>query len=153
MKNNIVLREPEISFDSLHQELNNFLRDSFMGMGFSHPLRIRKDLVWRPAIEMKQNDKEYKINVQLPGVDKEDIDIELENDYIKISAEVKDECEKEESEIKTCEFRYGKYLRTISLDNPIKTELAQAEYKNGILKINLPKQQIEKNISKKLSVK
>lgn len=155
MRNDLMLREPELSFDSIHQELNNFLRDTFMESMFSHPLNLRKMATWRPAIELKQSEKDYKVKVQLPGVNKEDIHVELNNDYITISAEIKDEKETkgENEKVHTSEFRYGKYIRTVSFENPIKTDDSVAEYKNGVLMITLPKQKIEKSKTKKLAIK
>lgn len=155
MKNNLMLKEPELSFDSIHQELNNFLRDTFMESVFSHPLNLRKMSTWRPAIELKQTEKDYKVKVQLPGVNKEDIHIDLNNDYMTVSAEVKEEkSEKGEDEkTHTSEFRYGKYVRTVSFENPIKSDESVAEYKNGILNITMPKQKIEKSKTKHLTIK
>lgn len=155
MNNDLMLREPELSFDSIHQELNNFLRDTFMESAFSHPLNLRKKITWRPAIEVRQNEKEYKIKVQLPGVDKDNIQIDVNNDYITISAEIEEEKESKDSEelTHTSEIRYGKFVRTIGFENPIKDDESSAEYKNGILTIKLPKQKIEKNKTKKLTVK
>lgn len=155
MKNDLMIKEPELSFDSIHQELNNFLRDTFMESMFSHPLNLKKMSTWRPAIELKQTDKDYKIKVQLPGVNKEDIKVDLNNDYATISAEIKEEkSEKGENEkVHTSEFRYGKYIRTVSFDNPIKTDASNAEYKNGVLMITLPKQKIEKTTTKHLDIK
>lgn len=155
MKNDLMVREPELSFDSIHQELNNFLRDTFMENIFSHPLNLRKMSTWRPAIELKQTEKDYKVKVQLPGVNKEDIHVELNNDYMTITAEVKTEKEDkgETEKVHTSEFRYGKYIRTISFDNPIKTDQSSAEYKNGVLSVILPKQKVEKSKTKKLNIK
>lgn len=158
MRNDLMLREPELSFDSIHQELNNFLRDTFMESVFAHPLNLRKKSTWRPAIELKQNEKEYRAKVQLPGVKKEDIHIDLNNDYLTVTAEVKEEKaekhgEGENEKIHTCEFRYGKYVRTISLDNPIKSDDSIAEYKDGVLTIIMPKQKIEKSKTKHLTIK
>lgn len=154
MRNDLMLREPELSFDSIHQELNNFLRDTFMESMFSHPLNLRKMATWRPAIELKQTDKDYKVKVQLPGVNKEDIHIDLNNDYMTISAEVKSEKKDkgENEQVHTSEFRYGKYIRTISFDNPIKTDHSNAEYSNGVLSIILPKQKVEKSKTKRLDI-
>ena len=155
MKSDIMLRDPELSFDSIHQELNNFLRDTFMESMFSHPLNLKKAATWRPAIELKQTDKDYKAKVQLPGVNKEDIHIDLNNDYMTVSAEIKEEkTEKgEDAKVHTSEFRYGKYIRTVSFDNPIKSDESVAEYKNGILSIVMPKQKIEKTKTKHLEIK
>ena len=158
MKKELILREPELYFDSIHNELNNFLRDTFIHPAFSNPLAVKKNSIWRPAIEVKQTDKDYNVKIQLPGVAKDDIDVELDNDFMTITAEIEEEKEEKEEKEKnikfhTCEFRYGKYMRTISFDQPIKPKDAEAHYKNGILSIKIPKQQIEQSNVKKLEIK
>ena len=70
MKHDLMIREPELYFDNIHNELNNFLRDTILNPMFSNPLSLKKNSVWRPAVEVKQSDKEYKVKVQLPGVKK-----------------------------------------------------------------------------------
>jgi HSP20 family protein len=155
MRNDLMLKDPELSFDSIHQELNNFLRDTFMESMFSHPLNLKKMSTWRPAIELKQGNKDYSVKVQLPGVNKEDIHIDLNNDYLTVSAEIKEEKKEtgEDAKVHTSEFRYGKYIRTVSFDNPIKADNAVAEFKNGVLSIVLPKQKVEKTKTKRLAIK
>ena len=157
MKSELILREPELYFDSIHNELNNFLRDTVLHPAFSHQLSMKKISTWRPAVEIKQSETDYKVKVQLPGVNKDDIDIEIDNDFMTITAEIeeeKDEKEQKEKNMKyhTCEFRYGKYKRTISFDQPIRTEDAIANYKNGILTITLPKQKVEETKTRKLEI-
>lgn len=144
MKTDLIIREPDLYFDSIHNELNNFLRDTILHPTFSNPLTLKKNSVWRPAIEVKQTENEYKVKVQLPGVNKDDIEVELDNDFMTITATIEEEKEEHEEKEKnekyhTCEFRYGKYRRTISFDQPIKAEDSKAEYKNGILNIKIPK--------------
>ena len=155
MRNDLMIKEPELSFDSIHQELNNFLRDTFMDSMFSNPLNMKKVSTWRPAVELKQTEKEYKVKIQLPGVMKEDIHVDLNNDYLTVTAEIKEEkIDKNEAEkLHTCELRYGKYARTVSFENPIKADQSVAEYKNGILSIVIPKQKIEKSKTKHLTIK
>ena len=158
MKKELILREPDIFFDSIHNELNNFLRDTVINPAFSQQLAMKKVSTWRPAIEIKQSDKDYKVKVQLPGVNKDDIEVELDNDFMTITAKIEEEREEKEQDEKnmkyhTCEFRYGKYRRTISFDHPIRSEDADAEYKNGILTIILPKQQVEQAKTRKLEIK
>ena len=84
--------------------------------------------------------------------------VELDNDFMTITAQIEEEKEEKEQKEKnerlhTCEFRYGKYMRTISFDHPIKVEEADAEYKNGVLSIKLPKQKVEEAKTKKLEIK
>ena len=158
MKSELILREPDLYFESIHNELNNFLRDTIINPAFSHQLAMKKVSTWRPAVEIKQLENEYKVKVQLPGVNKDDIEVELDNDFMTITAQIEEEQEEKEQKEKnskyhTCEFRYGKYKRTISFDQPIRVEDANAEYKNGVLTITLPKQKIEQAKTKKLEIR
>ncbi|MBQ4114725.1 Hsp20/alpha crystallin family protein [bacterium] len=158
MKTDLILREPELYFDSIHNELNNFLRDTIINPAFSHQLQMKKVSTWRPAVEITQSENNYKVKVQLPGVNKEDIEVELDNDFMTITAKIEEEKEEKDQKEKnlkyhTCEFRYGKYKRTISFDQPIRSEEANAEYKNGVLVITLPKQKPEEAKTRKIEIK
>lgn len=158
MKNDLIVREPELYFDSIHQELNNFLRDTFLTHAIGNPLNIRKMATWRPAIEVKQTDKNYKVKVQLPGVKKDDIEVELDNDFMTITAEIQEEKEQKQEDEKneryhTSEFRYGRYQRTISFDHPVKTEESTAVYDKGVLTITIPKVETENKQPKRLEIK
>ena len=104
MDTKLILREPELYFDSIHNELNNFLRDTIINPAFSHQLSMKKVSTWRPAVEIKQSEKDYKVKVQLPGVNKDDIDVELDNDFMTISAEIEEE--KEEKQEKEKDLKY-----------------------------------------------
>ena len=157
MKHDLIIREPELYFDSIHQELNNFLRDTLLTNHFANPLNIKKTSIWRPAIEVKQNKDDYKVKVQLPGIKKDDIEIEIDNDFMTITAEIQEEKEEKEEAEKnaryhTSEFRYGKYQRTISFDQPVKCAEATAKYKDGVLKITVPKQNAQEYKPQKIEI-
>ncbi|MGN0019078.1 MAG: Hsp20/alpha crystallin family protein [Candidatus Gastranaerophilaceae bacterium] len=157
MQYHLIKHQPELYFDSIHNELNNFLRDMFLPTAFSDPLTVKKNSIWRPAVEIKQNDHEYKVKVQLPGVKKDDIKVDIDNDFMTISAQMheeKEEHEQQENNEKyhTCEFRYGQYQRTVSFDNPVKSQESHAKYKDGILTITVPKQHVEEKHSTTLEI-
>lgn len=157
MNHDLIVREPELYFDSIHQELDNFLRDTFFTHTFGHPLNIIKNVTLRPAVEVIQNKDNYKVKVQLPGIKKDNIEVELDNDFMTITAETHEEKEQKQEEehnrrYHTSEFRYGKYQRTISFDQPIKSDEATADYKDGVLCITIPKQKIETKERKKLTI-
>ena len=157
MKHDLIVREPELYFDSIHQELDNFLRDTIFTHTFGHPLNIIKNTTLRPVVEVIQNKDNYKVKVQLPGIKKDNIEVEVDNDFMTICAQTHEEKEEKQEEERnlryhTSEFRYGKYQRTISFDQPIKAEDATAEYKDGILTIIVPKQNIETKQPKKLTI-
>ena len=156
MKHDLIIREPDLYFDSIHNELNNFLRDTLLV--HANPLNFKKSSIWRPAIEVKQNDKNYKVKVQLPGVNKDDIEVELDNEFMTITAEIREEAEEKEEQEKneryhTSEFRYGKYQRTLSFDEPVKTEESTAIYDKGVLTITIPKVQTKNKEPKRLEIK
>jgi HSP20 family protein len=154
MKNELTIREPEMYFENIERDFNNFLRERFLP---ANPLN--KLFAWRPAIEVKQNDKEYTVKVQLPGIKKDNIIVELDNDNLMtITAETHEEHEQDEQKkhnehYHTSEFRYGKYRRTIAFDRPVKIEDADADYKNGVLKIIVPKQNPGTTETKRLEIK
>lgn len=157
MNRDLIVREPELYFDSIHQELDNFLRDTFFTHTFGHPLNIIKNVTLRPAVEVIQNKENYKVKVQLPGIKKDNIEVELDNDFMIITAETHEEKEEKQEEdhnrrYHTSEFRYGKYQRTISFDQPIKIEDATAAYKDGVLCVTVPKQKMETKEPKKLTI-
>ncbi len=157
MNNDLIVREPELYFDSIHQELDNFLRDTFFTHTFGHPLNMIKNVTLRPAVEVIQNKDNYKVKVQLPGIKKDNIEVELDNDFMTITAQTHEENEEKQENghnrrYHTSEFRYGKYQRTISFDQPIKIEDAAADYKDGVLSVTVPKQKIETKERKKLTI-
>jgi HSP20 family protein len=156
MKHEIIIREPELYFDHLHQELNNLLRDVLSSD--EHPETLNAEKTWRPAIEVKQNEKNYKVKVQLPGIKKDDIVVDMDNEFMTITARMQEEREEEElkkhnSRYHTQEFRYGKYLRTIWFDSPVKADEARAEYEDGVLMVTVPKQRLERKEPKRILIK
>ena len=104
MKTDLILREPDLFFDSIHNELNNFLRDTIIHPAFSHELSMKKVSTWRPAIEVKQSEADYKVKVQLPGVNKDDIEVELDNDFMTITAKIEEEKEEKEQDEKNLKY-------------------------------------------------
>ncbi|MBR1908325.1 Hsp20/alpha crystallin family protein [bacterium] len=153
MKYNLSERKPSIYLDIIGNDLTDLLRDTLAANHYFMPVSLKEECDMLPPVEIKQCDKHYYVSVQLPGIEKDDIKIELEKDYLTISAEKKKEELKEGQSVKSSEFRYGKFMRKISFDKPINIDEAQAHYKNGILTINIPKQEIENSKAKHLEIK
>ena len=125
------------NFDSLFPE---FISDNNMEEKFAMP------------VELHEYEKNYCVNAELPGIKKEDLDIDLDKNYITINAKKEEETDENEHHFKKSEFRYGEYSRTIYFPNEIDTEKTTAKLEHGILKINAPKLVAEKDNSKKLVV-
>ena len=98
----------------------------------------------KPFIDLVETDKEVIATVEMPGLDKGDIKINLTEDKLEISAETKHEEEKKEKGYIFKERRSGSYYRTISLPSSIDSDNSKASYNNGILQITMPKTEIKK---------
>jgi len=139
MRFSIIKREPSYFFENIHEDLNRFLKDTFGDMEYMDKTPNPQYRAFRPAIEIKEKNDKYKIKVELPNVNKEDIDVEMCENAISIKAESKFEECKEDENIHTTEFRYGKFSRVIPFEHSINPDDAKSEFKNGILYIELPK--------------
>jgi len=153
MRFSIIKREPSYFFENIHEDLNRFLKDTFGDIEYLDKSANEAYKSFRPAIEIKEKKDKYKIKVELPNVNKEDIDVEMCENAISVKAESKFEQCQEEENVKTTEFRYGKFERTIPLEHTINCDEAHSEFKNGVLYIELPKIHDEKNENiKKLKI-
>jgi HSP20 family protein len=134
-----------------------WLDDDFDQMfeGFLRPMQsvsenVRHDLV--PAVEVSETDDRYVVRAEMPGVRKEDVDVNLEDGVLTISAETRSETEEREGErIIRQERRFGKYLRSLRLGNDIDAQAVNAVYRDGVLELTLPK--VEESKPKKIEVK
>ena len=113
-------------------------------MEFMDKGHLPVEMTFRPAIEVRETNKDYKIKIELAGVKKEDIDVDLYENGIVLNAESKYEKQDEKENIHTSEFRYGKFTRTIPFEHPINPESAKSEFKHGVLKITLEKKEPQK---------
>ena len=98
----------------------------------------------QPIIDLTETDKEIIATAEMPGLEKQDIKINLTEDRLEISAETKHEEKKEEKGYVYRERRSGSYYRMISLPSPVDPENARASYKNGVLEIKMQKTEIKK---------
>lgn len=103
-----------------------------------------------PAPQIESNDKEIKLTACLPGFDSKEIDIQLLNDYLTISAKHTDSKEEKKKNYLRSERFCGEYKESFKLGTKIDFGKAKANYKNGILDLTLPKAESEK--PKKISI-
>jgi HSP20 family protein len=97
-----------------------------------------------PKINLSETENDYEITAEIPGLKKEDIKINLKENYITISGERKTEKEEKDKHYYLNETTYGKFSRTIKIPGKIKTENVNATYENGILKLKFEKKDEEK---------
>src|SRR5258708_26884784 len=94
-------------------------------------------------MDVSENDKEYQVLAEVPGVKKEDISITINGNEVAVSAEVKREKDAENSEtVLRAERYYGKIERAFSLGQEVDEATAQAKYNDGVLELTLPKKAV-----------
>jgi len=119
------------------------------------PRAFASDFVRQPLVDVADNGTEYIVKAEVPGIKKEDLNIEITENSIEISGETKAE-EKEEDKKKGYlrhERRYSSFYRSIPLPDAILTDKAEAELKDGVLTVTLPKAAPPEKKSQKLKVK
>jgi len=106
-------------------------------------------------IDLKENDKTYTIRAEIPGVNKEDIKVEVDGNRVSISAETKkekEEKEEKEGERVICRECYqGSSYRSFTLNSAVDEAKTEAKYKDGILELTLPK--VNGSAAKKITIK
>ena len=98
-----------------------------------------------PAAEMSETPEAIMLKLEIPGMDAKDIDIQVAAESIAISGERQSETKTEADGVTRSEFRYGSFSRVIPLPARVKNNEVNAEYKDGILHLTLPKAEAEKN--------
>lgn len=106
-----------------------------------------------PKADVEETDNEYKVYVEIPGVDKKDIKVHLENNTLVIKGEKKQSKEVKENNYLCCERSYGSFQRTFEFPGSVKTDKIDAEYKDGVLTVVVPKSEEAKRKEIEIKVK
>jgi HSP20 family protein len=94
---------------------------------------------------MEETQEAIHLKLEVPGIEAKDLDVQVTQNAVSISVERKEETKTEENGVTKSEFHYGKFQRVIPLPARIQNTQVQAEYKDGILSLTLPKSEEEKN--------
>lgn len=105
--------------------------------------RLWKDelVQWMPSVNIKERAEDFKIDLAVPGMDKKDFKIEVENDILIVSGERKEEKSEEHENITRREFHYGSFKRTFTLPETADSEKINANYKDGLLSLTVGKRE------------
>ena len=94
---------------------------------------------WAPLVDITEDEKEYLIKAELPEVKKEDVKVSVQDDVISISGERKSEKEEKDKKYHRVERAYGSFYRSFTLPEDADGGKVAAEFKDGMLKVRLPK--------------
>lgn len=107
-----------------------------------------------PAMNITDEEDHYKVTLAVPGLKKNDFDIELDNNILTISASSEKEHEEEKKKYSRKEYSYSGFSRSFTLPSDVKEDAIDAQYENGILTLNMPKnEQAQRSAEKKIEVK
>lgn len=139
--------DPMREMDTMRDRMNA-LFDNF----FSRKAEPEEGLWgWSPAVDLYEDDSKYVVKAELPGVDKDKIQINLTGRVLSLSGERSDEKELKEEKVYRRECSYGRFERTFTLPAEVDPDSIKAEYKDGVLKIEVPKPEEQK--PKQISVR
>ncbi|OHE05920.1 MAG: heat-shock protein Hsp20 [Sulfurimonas sp. RIFOXYD12_FULL_33_39] len=108
---------------------------------------------FKPAVNTREGKDAYHVDVDLPGVKKEDINISVENNTLTVSGKRETKKEVKEEDYYRVESSYGKFQRSFTLPENIDTENIRAASQDGVLEVVIPKLQVIKNSAKKIEIK
>src|SRR6266581_5316173 len=96
---------------------------------------------WSPNVDIYENKEQIVLEAELPGMKREDFDLSVENNVITLRGERQFEKKEEADNYHRVERAYGSFLRSFTLPNSVSGEGATAEYRNGVLRVTLPKRE------------
>ncbi|MBF0264700.1 MAG: Hsp20/alpha crystallin family protein [Gammaproteobacteria bacterium] len=106
---------------------------------------------WMPVVDISETEEAFNIKAELPGVDKENVSINIDKGVLTIKGEKKTETEDKKQHRVECS--YGSFVRSFTLPQSIKVEEVEAEYNNGILNLTIPKSEEAKPKEIKVNIK
>jgi len=146
--NTVVRYEPFHGLSTLHDQVNRLFNETmFRGQGDESAITT-----WAPPVDIYETPNELVVKADLPDVNEKDIDIRVENNLLSIRGERKFEKNVGQDNYLRVERTYGAFSRSFSLPNTVNPEAIRAEYKNGVLTVNLPKREEAKPRQVKVAV-
>jgi HSP20 family protein len=95
--------------------------------------------VWAPALDIAEESDAYVVKTELPGIGPEDVEVSLEGGLLTITGERRQETETSERQFHRVERRYGRFRRSITLPDNVRTDAVEADFDNGVLTVRVPK--------------
>ena len=141
--------KPFRELERVRREMDR-LWDSFLEGGPRRRSEERGE--WLPSLDVSETKNELVVKAEVPGMDPKDIDISLSDGVLTIKGEKKQEKEEKEADYHLVERSYGAFVRSVRLPKEVQGDKISASYKDGILRITLPKSEEAKKKEIKIKV-
>ena len=137
----IVRYDPWTSFEKLSNELNTLFQNRSVARYGDNDDSSVVTSRWTPAVDIKEEENQFVLFADIPGVDPKDIDITMENNVLTVKGERSQETKEEKNGFKRVERVHGTFYRRFSLPDTADAESISAKGENGVLMITIPKKQ------------
>ena len=133
----LMKRNPLSELEQLQNRLSSLFTDAFGPSPRDEEFFFKGN--WAPVVDIEEDAEAITLHAELPGINKEDINVKVEDRVLTISGERKFEHEEKRDHYQRIERAYGKFSRSFSLNKLVDTNKILATYKDGVLTIRLPK--------------
>ncbi len=150
MKKNSGLSTPGQSvFNDFFTDMDRMFNNDFYLM----PMQLRNQMqASMPAVNIREKENEYMIEVAAPGMKKEDFNIDMEEGMLTISSQKEEEKTDDKKDFKRREYNYSSFSRSFTLPENVKPEEVKARYEDGILSLTVPKKQPQERTKQKINI-
>ncbi|HUJ34289.1 MAG TPA: Hsp20/alpha crystallin family protein [Solirubrobacteraceae bacterium] len=130
--------EPARELQTMQNEMNRLFGTFFDSTtpGNRHRASLRS---WMPAMDVSESDNEYVLKADLPGLNEGDVNVELDDNVLRISGERKSEHEERKNGYHRVERAFGRFSRSLRLPEGVSAEGIQANFDNGVLEVHIQK--------------
>ena len=135
-------------FSRMHREMDRMFEDFF---GNARP--ASGSVLLRPSVDIAESKKAYRISVEVPGIDPDQIELQVDGETLVLSGEKRQESSDEEEGFHRMERSYGQFRRVLTLPEDADAEGIKADFKNGVLEIKVPRvKRSEQSSAKKVRI-
>jgi HSP20 family protein len=130
----LTVSKPRVPFGAMACNIDRMFDEMFTGRSTAEG-----ETAWVPRTDVHENDNAFVVQLDLPGVEKDNVKVKFEDDTLVVSGERKHESNADEKNFHRVERAYGSFTRSISVPKDVDSEKISASFKNGVLEITLPK--------------
>lgn len=123
---------------NVFSEMDDLVKKMWFGFPF-HNLQEDMDIGWSPRLDVSETENGLEVVADLPGMEKKDINVSLEDNLLTIKGERKEEKESKDKQYHTIERRSGAFYRALRLPIEVEKDKVEAAFKDGVLTLRLPK--------------
>lgn len=147
-------------FENLRREIDRVFEDFNTGFwrapslleNLPHLARARSFAV-APAVDIAEHENAYELTAELPGLDEKNVEVKIANGLLSIKGEKQEEKEEKKKDYYVRERNYGTFERSFQIPDTVDTDKIEAVFKQGVLKVTLPKRPDAAQAAKKIDIK